>query len=977
MQKFIFIMALLVLLINPLYGFEWDGCGGDADSSVASLVFSPIDTVHGIMVFAIYPEEVDSLGSDTLYTYMHDFGDTSGHTPGQILKNSSFGKLIVTHDVNPGLNGKFLVLPHTRAEYNALSNYDTTGYYPSNLWLMATDVVIGLDSLIDYGNYDQNNDGIVDYVTIFYKSFSLYYVGGGWIGVPKIKFSDGTHYYTTNDTSDTGTIIRVEGLDRGQTQRAAGGYFSAKFVYSAIMAHEFIHNVNSTLFTWIDYWGYYSTGFHNTVSIFDVAFPTTGGRRGSYFQPYWAEKAGWLIEDNIQESNSPIYSCTLGDYITTGNICKVPISSKQYFLLTNRQRLSLNEVQWPCKGLFIWHINDSIRWDSQKNLSHKTEDLEIPGGLFLLNSDSTGIIAAPDSGYDEIDFRNWFARDTTSTDSLLEYLIDVTNANWGDSTDSYIPPMDTVFDCTTNPNSNLYDSSGGKWYQNVPSHFSIRNLTQDPNDSTVLIMDVLLNHWQDSLTANTIWGDTAKATGYAITGDFIIPAGDTLTIREGTKIYFQADEDDKQSGYTQTQCELIVYGTLIVEGDSTNHVEFIPSSEQLGTASAYDWYGIRFMAGSRGTMDYCDIKYARYGIYAYSNATVELDNCNIEDCYTIGIFSTGGILSVNNTTFDGAGSCGIYSTYSQTEVDSCEFTDCDTYGIYCYGTPDDSLDSSVISYCTISNDSNYGIRVSYNDDISIIGNNVTASTACLYLYNSDATVKHDTLQSIGTYGIYISASDADVDSCLIKTISYLYELANGIYVTGTSSPTIDACRFDYTTTGVYINGTATPNLGYCGAAICTGYNDLEVCSNYYIYQNSTTQPLISAENNYYSSSIYTGKFYGNIDYKPVLTTDPFLKQLLSGELPSSYSLNSNYPNPFNPTTNFSFSLAEAGNTTIEIFNVLGQKINTLVDEYMPAGEHTVIWNGTNGAGQQVSSGVYFYKITSGDYTETKKMSLLR
>ncbi len=86
---------------------------------------------------------------------------------------------------------------------------------------------------------------------------------------------------------------------------------------------------------------------------------------------------------------------------------------------------------------------------------------------------------------------------------------------------------------------------------------------------------------------------------------------------------------------------------------------------------------------------------------------------------------------------------------------------------------------------------------------------------------------------------------------------------------------------------------------------------------------------------------------------------------------------SNFPNPFNPETSIQFNLPEAGNTTLDIYNVRGQKINTLVNEHLDADQHTVVWNGTDASGKNVTSGIYFYKISSGRYTATKKMILLK
>ena len=96
-----------------------------------------------------------------------------------------------------------------------------------------------------------------------------------------------------------------------------------------------------------------------------------------------------------------------------------------------------------------------------------------------------------------------------------------------------------------------------------------------------------------------------------------------------------------------------------------------------------------------------------------------------------------------------------------------------------------------------------------------------------------------------------------------------------------------------------------------------------------------------------------------------------------GTLPSEYSLSQNYPNPFNPTTTIQFSLPTSGQARIEIFNILGELVATPFNGVATAGENTVVWDGTNSAGQTVSSGIYFYRLTADTYTETKKMTLLK
>ena len=94
-------------------------------------------------------------------------------------------------------------------------------------------------------------------------------------------------------------------------------------------------------------------------------------------------------------------------------------------------------------------------------------------------------------------------------------------------------------------------------------------------------------------------------------------------------------------------------------------------------------------------------------------------------------------------------------------------------------------------------------------------------------------------------------------------------------------------------------------------------------------------------------------------------------------LPETYSLSQNYPNPFNPETEISFRIPSAIHTSLNIFNILGQEVITLVDEQREAGHYTVTWSGRDEFGTEVTTGVYFYTLKAGEFTETKRMLLLK
>jgi len=108
---------------------------------------------------------------------------------------------------------------------------------------------------------------------------------------------------------------------------------------------------------------------------------------------------------------------------------------------------------------------------------------------------------------------------------------------------------------------------------------------------------------------------------------------------------------------------------------------------------------------------------------------------------------------------------------------------------------------------------------------------------------------------------------------------------------------------------------------------------------------------------------YDGRLYKSVDLSP--------------QVPSGFTLDQNYPNPFNPTTNIGFALPSAADVRLDIYNTLGRHVRTVVNGRLEAGEHTAVWDGESTEGTHVASGVYLYRLQVGDYTETKKMILLK
>jgi len=127
---------------------------------------------------------------------------------------------------------------------------------------------------------------------------------------------------------------------------------------------------------------------------------------------------------------------------------------------------------------------------------------------------------------------------------------------------------------------------------------------------------------------------------------------------------------------------------------------------------------------------------------------------------------------------------------------------------------------------------------------------------------------------------------------------------------------------------------------------------------------------------YYQGSGWDGTFRYRIGY----ATDSSLVGMgddVSDELPRKYYLQQNYPNPFNPTTTIKYDLPKSTKVVLKIYNILGEEVTTLSNENQSAGYKSVLWDGRDRTGRQVSSGIYIYRLEAGDYVKSRKMVFLK
>ena len=133
---------------------------------------------------------------------------------------------------------------------------------------------------------------------------------------------------------------------------------------------------------------------------------------------------------------------------------------------------------------------------------------------------------------------------------------------------------------------------------------------------------------------------------------------------------------------------------------------------------------------------------------------------------------------------------------------------------------------------------------------------------------------------------------------------------------------------------------------------------------------STIGEPVSASSTGGGFEVRGGRWNGDLTPAPTAVGDPALR-------PTVHQLIGAYPNPFNPRTEVRFELAENTRVRVDVHDVRGRLIRTLIDESRPAGPHAVTWDGTDNRGSSVASGTYYLRFVAGDRVDTRKVALLK
>jgi hypothetical protein len=537
-------------------------------------------------------------------------------------------------------------------------------------------------------------------------------------------------------------------------------------------------------------------------------------------------------------------------------------------------------------------------------------------------------------------------------------------------TEVFAQSVDTAWVRTYNGSGNGADEPGdiavddsgyvyvtGSIY-NSGSGSDIGTIKYDPQGDTVWVRSYNGSGNDYDYTGDLVldrWGNiyvTGQSTGSGSGKDYITikyrPNGDTAWLRiydgplHGDDIATAIAVDDSDNVYVTGRSDST--GTaqdyVTIKYNSLGDIDWIRRYNGPGNGDEYpsdmavdsagNVYITGYSAGSGTASDYATIKYLPNGDTAWVRRYNGPGNVN-DRAWDIEIDGSGNIYVTGQSS--GSGTSDDYATIKY-------YPDGDTAWVRRYSSSGNS------------NDQGWHIAVDGSSNVYVTGNSDSTGAGFDYV-----TLKYDPNGDSVWVRRYNGPGNA-IDRAWAIAIDGM----GNVFVTGRSggSGTSD----DFATIKYYPNGDTAWLARYNGPA---NGNDRAV-----------SMALDGSDNVYViGESEGNGTDYDYCAIKYFQTPSDVREVSGDRERPSDFVLSQNYPNPFNPTTKIEFTLAKSGFVTLQIYDVLGRKVRTLVSEHLSSGYKSVIWDGKNDDNKEVASGVYFYQLKAGDFSEPKKMLRLK
>ena len=459
-----------------------------------------------------------------------------------------------------------------------------------------------------------------------------------------------------------------------------------------------------------------------------------------------------------------------------------------------------------------------------------------------------------------------------------------------------------------------------------------------------------------TLAINTTVPQDAEAL---VLEDLTIANNKTLTLEPGATLKF--DEDDNGGGGAFDN-ELIVTGTLTISGSSGDHAKLESS---LANAPDSAWAGIVFNNGASGTLGYGDVRDSRVGLTSLDAGAVNVSHCVFEHNKTLGMNLKRGIgsnLVVQNNTINVGEGVGI--AFESTSRGGLHTISGNTF--------------------TLSSGSDKGLAlVGSGPSKEIYDNSFSGGWSAFAIEitgKGDWMIEHNTFTSCG---VAIREERDSEQEDLTGTIG--------------GSGVDDRNTITYCTTGISLQGSnVMPSIRYndirhnsngvlvrTSAAPILHTNTFLYNTSYCIYNQTST--AINAIGNYFGdipdcdTTWVPGCGSGPIDFGDPLCTDPSGNWMEMVALPNlPLVVHGVFPNPIQSEGVIRFSIAKPHDVIVRIYDLSGRMIRNLGASELAAGNHYAAWNGKDDQGQNVSSGIYFARVTAGASLEkTAKLLVAR
>ena len=748
-----------------------------------------------------------------------------------------------------------------------------------------------------------------------------------------------------------GFIYAGEGDNIAGGTCAFGGYgklfaayekYHQTFAHIGIPAHEFAHNLGA----YDEYngtfnpgeWDLMAQGMYNGPDYYN-----TGAYRGSCpapFDPAYRIMYGW-ISTRLLTPPTPPPSFIIEYDPDYPIFYKVEIpASDEYFIIERRRKngfdrytpaKEVNNINFPPKGILLWHIAP------QKSLNFDMVELEL-----------------------------------ANNDPLHRTL------------NRFPSPLGSVQDFTDLSTPSSKKRNGDLSYVSIDN---IEWIGDEATGHAVLEFD---------LNALQINGNETWAQDMDLTQSVFINSGATLTISQGININIVG------SSSSQTKFYVLNGGTLIIEGADGNEAT-INSTTQ--------WGGIVIYGNGIFQGDYCTLTNAKKTFEMLNeNSNCTINNSKIRVADQGCIFQ--GNISINNTSFENA-PVSIEKSNTGSQVTRCKFST-DNLNQNGLGLVNPATSYLLLRNCTI-NGFHVGILLGEESQpywdrttqIVILNNIISNCQKSIEIQLGSITINFNNFYN-NAQNNYLGTNYLMVNPLYVDPVNKNFSLqwGSGCIDAGNPLPLYndpDGTRNDMG--GLFYNQSPVvptdfyflkdvnnhPELHWTGVdhltykiyaeyelyaggtlnvtytATAETYTDITVTLVRAHYANQQVTYSVTSVNNLEQesahSTVITLNVYGGI-WKKSFTDSSFV--------PVVYNLFPAYPNPFNPSTNIAFDLPENSLVTLKVYNVTGEEIKTLVNNTLTAGRHNVVFEG-NG----IPSGIYFVRIVTKDYLNTKKLILMK